>query len=149
MSAPAHFSKRPAPTVDVIIHDPELGIVLVQRRFPPLGWALPGGFVEYGELVEDAAKREAQEETSLRISLNGLLGVYSDPARDSRQHTISTVFIGAAENPKAIKAGDDAAEARFFALGELPERIAFDHAKIIADFRLFLDKRQTGRHEKI
>ena len=140
MTTAESFSKRPAPTVDVILYDPPQGIVLVQRRFPPLGWALPGGFVEYGETVETAAMREALEETNLRVTLTGLLGVYSDPARDTRRHTISTVFIGTAENLKSIKGGDDAAEARFFALDALPERIAFDHAKIIADFRLFLDK---------
>ncbi len=142
MSSSDTLSKRPAPTVDVVIYDPAQGIVLVQRRFPPLGWALPGGFVDYGETVENAACREALEETNLRVTLTGLLGVYSDPIRDTRRHTITTVFTCSAENPKALKGGDDAVEARFFPLNQLPERIAFDHAQIIADFKKSLEKRQ-------
>jgi 8-oxo-dGTP diphosphatase len=109
-------------------------IVLVGRRFAPLGWALPGGFVEYGETVEAAARREALEETSLRVQIKGLLGVYSDPARDARGHAISTVFWGKADNPEQIQGGDDAGEARFFALNALPAPIVFDHARIIDEF---------------
>jgi 8-oxo-dGTP diphosphatase len=122
------------PTVDVVIYHPQRGVVLVKRKNPPFGWALPGGFVEYGETVERAAVREAWEETALQVRLTGLLGVYSDPARDSRMHTISTVFTGVAENPDAVRGGDDAQEARFFALDALPEILAFDHGGILKDF---------------
>lgn len=124
----------PLPTADMLIYDEKLGIVLVKRRFPPLGWALPGGFVDYGEKVEDAARREAMEETGLDVPIKGLLGVFSDPARDPRKHTISTVFWGRPLNSGAIKGGDDAAEARFFVLDALPEPIVFDHRQIIERF---------------
>ncbi len=126
--------RAPSPTVDALIHDPDRGIVLVRRKNPPLGWALPGGFVDYGESVENAAIREAREETGLNVELERLLGVYSDPARDPRQHTISTVFVAVARDPEAVTGGDDAAEAVFFPLGALPENIVFDHHKIIDDF---------------
>ncbi|MDR2162072.1 MAG: NUDIX hydrolase [Desulfovibrio sp.] len=125
---------NPVPTVDVVIYHPDRGVVLVLRKNPPLGWALPGGFVDYGETVEAAAVREAAEETALRVRLTGLLGVYSNPARDSRLHTISTVFTAAAENPGEVRGGDDAREARFFALDGLPEVLAFDHGEILRDF---------------
>jgi len=100
--------RNPLPTADVVI---EVGdrIVLVRRKHPPPGWAIPGGFVEVGETVETAAVREALEETGLRVTLTALLGVYSDPARDPRHHTISTVYVGSAEG--APLGGDDAAEA--------------------------------------
>lgn len=126
--------RNPVPTVDVLIYHPERGLVLVKRKNPPYGWALPGGFVDYGETVEEAAVREAREETALEVRLTALLGVYSNPARDSRLHTISTVFTGAAENPGALCGGDDAQEARFFALDALPEPLAFDHDRIVRDF---------------
>jgi 8-oxo-dGTP diphosphatase len=132
--------KNPLPTVDVVIHDPKLGVVLVKRKNPPPGWALPGGFVEYGETVENAARREALEETALRVRLTSLLGVYSHPDRDSRQHTISTVFTGVAENPQDLRGGDDAQEARFFPLGALPEPLAFDHGQILKNFADTLGK---------
>ena len=126
--------RAPSPTADALIYDPDLGVVLVRRRNIPLGWALPGGFVEYGETVENAARREALEETGLTVELTGLLGVYSNPARDPRQHTISTVFSAAARDPGNIRGGDDALEARFFPLDALPGGIVFDHRKIIDDF---------------
>ena len=127
------YYRNPFPTVDVVIHHPEKGVVLVKRKNPPLGWALPGGFIDYGETVEQAAVREALEETHLRVRLEGLLGVYSDPARDPRHHTISTVFIATAENPEAVSGGDDASEARFFSLDALPV-LVFDHAAILEDY---------------
>jgi len=131
--------RNPFPTADVII---EVGdrIVLVRRRNPPEGWAIPGGFVETGETVETAAVREALEETGLAVELTLLLGVYSDPGRDPRFHTVSTVYVGRADGEPT--GGDDAAEARLFGEGDLPSPIAFDHADILSDY--FTWKR-TGR----
>lgn len=130
--------QNPVPTVDVVI-ETEGRIVLIRRKNPPPGWALPGGFVDVGENIRDAAVREALEETGLRVTLTALLGVYSDPARDPRQHTISTVFVGTAEG---IPTGmDDAAEAALFTEETLPAPIAFDHARILADYFRY---RKTG-----
>jgi 8-oxo-dGTP diphosphatase len=131
--------RNPLPTADVVI---EVGdrVVLVRRKNPPPGWAIPGGFVEVGETVEAAAVREAFEETGLRVTLTALLGVYSDPARDPRHHTISTVYVGRAEG--APLGGDDAAEARLFGEDDLPSPFAFDHAKVIADYFHY---KKTGR----
>ncbi|MFA6149370.1 MAG: NUDIX hydrolase [bacterium] len=131
--------RNPLPTADVVI---EVGdrVVLVRRKYPPPGWAIPGGFVETGETVESAAVREALEETGLRVTLTALLGVYSDPARDARHHTISTVYVGRADGEPS--GGDDAAEARLFGEGDLPSPIAFDHARILADYFRF---KRTGR----
>ncbi len=128
----------PVPTVDVII---EVGrmIVLVRRKHPPPGWAIPGGFIDSGERAQDAAVREAFEETGLRVTLTGLLGVYSDPARDARRHTISTVYMGKAEGTPS--GADDAAEARLFSERDLPSPLAFDHAQILADYFRF---KRTG-----
>lgn len=131
--ADASTHRNPLPTVDVLIHQPGRGVVLVERKNPPPGWALPGGFVDYGETCEAAAVREAREETGLDVVLTGLLGVYSDPARDPRQHTLSVVYTGQARDLSALSAGDDAAQARFFALDALPP-LAFDHARILDDF---------------
>jgi 8-oxo-dGTP diphosphatase len=128
--------RNPAPTVDVVISLPEDRVVLVARRFSPLGWALPGGFVDEGETVEAAAVREAREETGLEVTLTDLLGVYSDPRRDARRHTLSTVFMGRAAGQPA--GGDDAAEARAFRWDALPSPLCFDHAEILADARRFL-----------
>jgi len=123
--------KNPLPTVDIVIRN-QGGIVLINRKNPPFGWALPGGYVDYGETVENAALREAKEETSLEISSLKLLGVYSATDRDPRQHTISTVFI--ADSQGLPQAGDDAAQVRVFQNDNLPKDLAFDHAKIIQDF---------------
>jgi 8-oxo-dGTP diphosphatase len=125
---------RPKPrlTVDVIIELPRDRLVLIRRRNPPPGWALPGGFVDAGETVEQAARREALEETSLSVELIRQFHVYSDPARDPRGHTVSLVFIGRAEGTPS--GADDAAEARAFPRDELPEPLAFDHGQILADY---------------
>lgn len=128
--------KNPVPTVDIIIEikreDGRHGIVLIKRKNPPLGWALPGGFVDYGESLEEAARREAKEETSLDIKLKGQLHTYSDPNRDPRQHTISTVYIASARGKP--KARDDAKEIGIFIREEINFRLAFDHQKILADY---------------
>lgn len=132
---------HPVPTVDVIIElDAGASIVLVERRFEPLGWALPGGFVDRGERVPDAARREALEETGLEVHLELLLGVYSDPARDPRLHTMSCVYVGRAEGEP--KGGDDAKVARAFPLEALPAPLCFDHGAILADY---LAWRREGR----
>jgi len=128
--------RNPAPTVDVVIALPGVLVVLVARKYAPLGWALPGGFVDYGETVEAAAVREAREETGLEVTLTDLLGVYSDPRRDERKHTMSTVFLGRATGQP--QGGDDAAEARAFAWSALPSPLCFDHAEILADARRLL-----------
>lgn len=123
--------RNPLPTVDIII-ELKGGIVLIERKNPPFGWALPGGFVDYGERLEDAAVREAREETSLVISRLRLVGCYSDPLRDDRMHTISTVFAAQAQgNPIAA---DDAANLAIFPLDQLPRQLCFDHATILADY---------------
>ena len=122
--------KNPVPTVDVII-EVEGGIVLIERNNPPFGWALPGGFVDYGESFETAAVREALEETGLEVKLTKQFHTYSDPLRDPRQHTASTVFIGTADGQPA--GGDDAARAEVFTRNNLPE-LVFDHARILADY---------------
>ena len=125
--------RNPLPTVDVIIHVPDLGVLLIERANEPHGWALPGGFVDYGESCEAAAVREAKEETGLDVRLKGLLGVYSDPGRDPRHHTLSVVYMAEAADPGSLEAGDDAANARFFPLGDYPA-LAFDHAGILEDY---------------
>ena len=127
--------RNPVPTVDVVIHAPEYGVVLIRRRNEPPGWALPGGFVDYGETVEQAAVREAREETGLDVQLYGLLGVYSDPKRDPRQHTMSVVFLAHPVGSCNVLGGDDAAEAAWFPIGKWPDPLAFDHATILGDFQ--------------
>ena len=125
----------PKLAVDVVIElldEPARPIVLIERRFPPPGWALPGGFVDVGESVEAAAVREALEETGLQIALGALLGVYSDPARDPRGHTVSVVFVATAHGAPA--AADDARAVRAVDPGA-PPPLAFDHARILADYR--------------
>jgi 8-oxo-dGTP diphosphatase len=127
--------KTPLATVDIVIENGG-GIVLVRRRNPPAGWALPGGFVDPGETVAQAARREAREETGLDVELTELLGVYSDPKRDPRGlYTISTTFIARAAGQPI--GGDDAAEARVFSLDALPLDIVFDHPTIIEDYRRY------------
>ena len=123
--------KNPAPAVDIIIRYKE-GIILIKRKNPPEGWALPGGFVDYGETLEAAAVREAKEETGLEIKLLRQFHTYSDPERDPRRHTISTVFI--AEASGEAMAGDDAAELGTFNKDSLPVKIVFDHEQILEDY---------------
>jgi ADP-ribose pyrophosphatase YjhB (NUDIX family) len=127
-----HFKryKNPLPTVDIIIEDMD-GIVLVARKNKPLGWALPGGFVDYGESLEQAAVREALEETGLQVTLQRQLKTYSAPDRDPRFHTLSTVFIATADG--LPKAGDDADRTGIFTRHNLPP-LVFDHAEILADY---------------
>lgn len=122
--------RNPVPTVDVIIAV-DGGIVLIERKNPPPGWALPGGFVDYGESYEDAARREALEETGLRVRDLRQFHTYSNPGRDPRMHTASTVFTAVAEGRP--RGGDDAARAEIFSPENLPE-LAFDHARILADY---------------
>lgn len=126
--------RNPFPTVDIVLHRAGRGILLIERRNPPYGWALPGGFIDYGESAEQAAIREAKEETGLGVRLTGLLGVYSDPDRDPRFHTLSVVYMAQCDENAIPCAGDDAKNARFFPLDELPVDMAFDHRKIVADF---------------
>lgn len=131
----------PPVAADVIIElvdRPGRPIVLIERRNPPAGHALPGGFIDVGETVEDAARREAREETGLDVQLRGLLGVYSDPGRDPRGHTITIVYVGEASGEPA--AGDDAA-AIVVADPEAPPPLAFDHERILRDYLRRLRKR--------
>ena len=127
--------RNPFPTVDIIIETETLqkkGIVLIKRKNPPYGWALPGGFVDYGESLENAAVREAEEETTLKVNLIRQFHTYSHPGRDSRHHTISTVFIASASGEP--RGEDDAAEADVFSKNEIPEEMAFDHRMIVEDY---------------
>ncbi|MHB1513800.1 MULTISPECIES: NUDIX domain-containing protein [Acidiferrobacter] len=133
MTAP----QTPLLAVDIIIRlaaRPE-SLVLIERRHPPFGWALPGGFVDIGERVEDAARREALEETGLAVTLEALLGCYSDPARDPRGHTVSLVYVaGATGTPRA---GDDARACRVIDIRDVTVPVVFDHPRILRDYRRF------------
>ena len=124
--------RNPLPTVDIIIELAGGGIVLIERKNPPHGWALPGGFVDYGESAESAAVREAKEETSLNVTLTEQFHTYSNPNRDPRHHTISTVYIAVADGTP--HGADDAKVARAFKEGDLPAPLVFDHAKIVNDY---------------
>ena len=128
--------RNPVPTVDIIIEmarsDGKTGVVLIKRKNPPPGWALPGGFVDYGESLEEAARREASEETSLEVTLKYQLHTYSAPDRDPRLHTISTVYVASGRG--FLRAGDDAGEAGIFTREEMPFPLAFDHQKILSDY---------------
>jgi 8-oxo-dGTP diphosphatase len=140
--------RNPAPTVDLIIRIKiprgDDGIVLIKRKNPPSGWALPGGFVDYGESLEQAAVREAEEETSLKVRLVRQLHTYSDPGRDPRKHTITTVFIARARGVPL--AGDDAGDIGIFTRREIDFPLAFDHRRILDDYYRYI--RQTRRTPK-
>ena len=124
--------RNPIPTVDIIICDHDR-VVLIERRQQPAGWALPGGYVDYGESLEAAAAREAREETGLELVDLQQFHAYSAPTRDPRQHTITVVFT--ARGIGTLRAGDDAKTARWFALTNLPAPLCFDHGQILADYR--------------
>ena len=123
--------RNPVPTADVIVEMPGGGIVLIRRKNPPQGWALPGGFVDYGESLESCAVREAKEEIGLDVELVHQLGTWSDPSRDARRHTITTVFVARPLGDVTLRPADDAAEARVFTCDALPSPIAFDHGEIL------------------
>lgn len=130
--------RNPTPTVDIIIElrdRPHRPIVLIERLNPPLGWAIPGGFVDYGEAVETAARREAAEETGLQVELVEQFYVYSDPSRDPRQHTLSVVFLATAIGE--AKAGDDAKQLKVFEPWQIPTDLCFDHDRILQDYLRF------------
>lgn len=132
--------RNPAPTVDIIIElidRPNRPIILIERLNPPYGWALPGGFVDYGESVETAARREASEEIGLSVELVEQFLVYSDPNRDPRQHTLSVVFLATATGEP--NAGDDAKHLGIFELWQLPQPLCFDHDRILRDYRYYRD----------
>lgn len=134
--------RNPLPTVDIII-DIGGGVVLIERKNPPDGWAIPGGFVDYGESLEAAAIREAKEETSLHVGLDEQFYTYSDPDRDPRHHTISTVYIATAQGEPT--AADDAKAASIFFEGQLPEPLVFDHPQILRDYFTY---KRTGSRPK-
>lgn len=124
--------RNPFPTVDIIIEIEGRGIVLIKRKNDPIGWAIPGGFVDYGESLEQAAIREALEETSLKVQLIRQIHTYSDPERDPRHHTITTVFIATAQGEPV--AADDAGEVAIVTEDNLPEPLVFDHREILRDY---------------
>ncbi|MBN9683878.1 MULTISPECIES: NUDIX domain-containing protein [unclassified Corallococcus] len=136
--------RNPKPTVDCIIELSGERIVLIRRANPPVGWALPGGFVDEGEPLDKAAIREAKEETGLDVTLEEQFFSYSDPKRDPRLHTISTVFIAKATGEPV--GADDAAEAKTFAMDALPQDLCFDHGTILSDY---LTYKRTGKRRKL
>jgi 8-oxo-dGTP diphosphatase len=135
----------PLLAADIIIRlqqDSDQRIVLIKRKNPPLGWALPGGFVDIGETVAAAAVREALEETCCQVRLLSLLGCYSNPARDHRGHTVSLVYVATTSDEPS--AADDAAELALFSLDALPKPLCFDHETILQDYRNYLLSGESG-----
>lgn len=139
--------QNPISTVDIIIEIQSEGIVLIKRKNPPYGWAIPGGFVDYGESLKDAAIREAKEETNLDVKLIRQFHTYSDPNRDPRYHTISTVYI--AKSKGIPQAKDDAIEIGIFTQSNLPDEIAFDHRSILSDYFKVKSRREHASTKKI
>jgi 8-oxo-dGTP diphosphatase len=135
--------RNPLPTVDIIAEVAGGGVVLIERKNSPSGWAIPGGFVDYGECLEAAAVREAKEEICLDVHLVEQFHTYSDPSRDPRHHTISTVFIATAEGTPT--GADDAQAAGVFTEDKLPAPLAFDHGRILADYFHY---KRTGERPK-
>ncbi len=136
--------KNPIPTVDCIVELPRDRIVLIMRKNEPIGWALPGGFVDEGEPLHVACVREVKEETGLDVDLSEQFFTYSDPSRDPRKHTVSTVYIGWADGEPS--GSDDAADAKAFTLDELPKNLVFDHSTIVSDYVTY---KRTGKRRKI
>ena len=130
--------RNPVPTVDIVIRMPAGGIVLIERSNPPHGWALPGGFVDYGETLESAAVREAMEETGLELEDLRQFRAYSDPSRDPRHHTVTMVFTALGKGMP--HASDDARNIGVFFRDGLPEPLAFDHAHILDDYFKWSEK---------
>lgn len=124
-----------------LVDQPGRPFVLIERKYPPYGWAIPGGFVDVGETVEAAAIREMREETCLDVRLTALLGIYSNPSRDSRNHTVTAVYI--AEAHGLPQAADDAKNFGLFTFENLPESLAFDHALVLQDFQNYLSSGQV------
>lgn len=125
-----------------LIDLPGLPIVLIERLNPPYGWAIPGGFVDVGESVESAAIREAQEEVSLDVRLVTLLGLYSNPQRDPRGHTVTAIYIAQAHGTPV--AADDAKAVGVFTLDDLPAPLAFDHAQVLEDYRRYREDKSVA-----
>jgi 8-oxo-dGTP diphosphatase len=130
--SPVTTYQNPLLTVDIIIRMTGKTVVLIERRNPPYGWALPGGFVDYGESLETAASREAREETGLELEDIEQFRAYSDPHRDPRHHTVTGVF--AALGRGVLRAADDARRVKVFRVEEIPGNLAFDHARILTDY---------------
>jgi 8-oxo-dGTP diphosphatase len=130
--------RNPIPTVDIIIElidRPHRPIILIERKYEPLGWAIPGGFMDYGETAETAAIREAKEEISLEVELIQQFHVYSDPGRDARKHTLSITYLATAIGEP--QAADDAKTLGIFTLDQIPQPLCFDHDRIIQDYRRY------------